>query len=206
MKLNSPVFSAVLLLSSPAAADFQFRSRPDLSPPRLNITVQPSNPSTLTPGYVFIAQYPGFGPAFFGPEQPGAYIFRPDGELIWSGQGFFGGWVADFGPTSWRGKPALRAFQGRLIQEQGRGIGNNVILNDRYEVVKTVRAGSHGLLSVHEFQIVEGGAEGRALIEVPLVQPVGLQRWGGSNKQNWIINNGFQGEFTSGEETGIQRC
>ena len=193
--LRSAVCLAAVLHSPGVDADFQFRSRPDLSPPRLNITVspKPESRSSLSPGYIFVAQYPGFEPGNYGPIQPGAYIFRNDGELVWSGVGYLGGWAADFGPATWRGKPALRSFQGGLVQTQGRGYGDHVILNEHYEVVKTVYAGSHRLVSLHEFELLDEGDEGTVLVEVPILKPVGLKKWGGDQGQDWIIDNGFQG-------------
>lgn len=40
-----------------AAADWQFRSRPDLAPPRLNITIPAT--SDVEKGYLFVAPFAG---------------------------------------------------------------------------------------------------------------------------------------------------
>lgn len=178
--------SAILQCTS---ADWQYLSRPDLSPPRLNITV-PASPRT-EPGYIFVAPTAGFVEGSVGPEQPGAYIFRDDGELVWSGLGYLAGYVADFGPTLIDGKPVLRAFQGSLDAIHGRMYGNHAILNDKYQTVSVVRAASHRLVSTHEFNVVDGET---VLIEAPVSVPADLSLYGGDEGQQWIVNNGFQGE------------
>lgn len=178
--------SAILQCTS---ADWQYLSRPDLSPPRLNITV----PASLRtePGYIFVAPTAGFVEGSVGPEQPAAYIFRDDGELVWSGLGYLAGYVADFGPTVIDGKPVLRAFQGSLDAFHGRMYGHHAILNDRYRTVSVVRAASHRLVSTHEFNVVDGET---VLIEAPVSVPADLSLYGGDEGQQWIVNNGFQGE------------
>ncbi|KAL2865973.1 arylsulfotransferase family protein [Aspergillus lucknowensis] len=170
-----------------ALADWQYLSRPDLSPPKLNITVPAK--SSVEAGYIFIAPYSGFEEGSVGPEQPGAYIFRDNGDLIWSGIGYLAGYVANFGPTVVDGKPVLRAAQGLLDGSHGRMFGDHSILNDHYETVKVVRAASHHLVSVHEFEVVDGRS---VLIEVPVPVPLDLSPFGGDEDQKWILSSGFQ--------------
>ena len=189
MKIVSYSRLLVTVLAGFVAADWQFHSRPDLSPPRLNITV-PANPNEVETGYIFIAAYGGFDPGNSGPEQPAAYIFRDNGDLIWSGLGYFAGWVANFRPDVWHGQPVLRAFQGIFSTTRGRMFGHHVILNNRYQAIKSVKAPGHRFESAHEFRIVDGKT---VLIENPLVVPRDLRPWGGKAGQNWIISNGFQG-------------
>lgn len=179
---------AFAILPSTSFADWQFRSRPDLSPPRLNITV-PAHPSVDT-GYIFIAPYSGWDAGSWGPEQPGAYIFRENGDLVWSSVGYLGGWIANFQVSTWEGKPVLRAFEGILDAPHGRMYGKHSILNNRYEVIKTVRPASHRLVSCHEFRVLDTGT---VLMETPVSIPADLSRWGGDQGQKWIVSNGFQG-------------
>ncbi|PYI12862.1 secreted protein [Aspergillus violaceofuscus CBS 115571] len=181
------LLTLVSQLASLATADWQYRSRPDLSPPKLNITV-PAAASTA-PGYIFTAPYLGFDPGSTGPEQPGAYIFTNDGDLVWSATGYLAGWVADFGPTVVDGRLVLRAFQGGLDAPHGRMYGDHVLLDDHYEAIKTVRAGSHRLVSCHEFQVLEGET---VLIETPVSIPTDLSPYGGDENQTWVVTNGFQ--------------
>ena len=182
---------AALLASHLVSADWQFRSRPDLSAPRLNITVS-ADSAAVESGLIFVAPYHGNAEGSSGPLQPGAYIFRDDGELIWSGVGHFGGWIANFRPDMWQGKPVLRAFEGLLDAVHGRMYGRHSLLNNRYEAIKSVRPAAHRLVSCHEFRVLDNG---NVLVETPVAIPTNLSRWGGHDDQNWIVSSGFQGRF-----------
>jgi len=150
----------------------------------------PSKAGEVENGFIFIAPYGGFADSHKGPVQPGAYIYRDDGELVWSGVGYHAGWVANFRPDVWDGKPHLRAFQGQLDHLHGRMYGFHTLLGSDYEVRKVVRAGSHRLVSAHEFRIVDGKT---ALIETPIPRSISLKPWGGDDEQTWILSGGFQG-------------
>lgn len=191
MKLTLGV--ACLSLASLAAADWRFRSRPELAAPRLNITV-PADRNVVEKGFIFVAPYEGFEEGHRGPVQPGAYIFRDDGELVWSGIGHHSAWVANFRPDTWNGKPYLRAFQGSLDGKHGRMFGYHTLLGPDYEVAKVVKVGSHRLVSAHEFRLVNGKT---ALVETPIPRTVSLKPWGGTAEQNWILSGGFQGTLSS---------
>lgn len=175
-----------------ASADWQFRSRPDLSPPRLNITV-PADRAAVDSGYIFVFANPGFTPGSEGPAQPAPYILRDDGELVWSGLGYVSRWGAHFRPGEYLGQQVLFAFQGQMSAQQGIMHGNHVVLNQKYEVIRTVKAGNHRLESTHEFRLLDGKM---VLIETPIIKSVDLAPWGGSEGQEWIVSNGFQGEST----------
>ncbi|KAL3470285.1 ASST-domain-containing protein [Aspergillus californicus] len=168
-------------------ADLQYLSRPDLTPPKLNITVAAS--SSVSPGYIFLAPYHGFAEGSAGPTQPGPYIFRDDGDLVWSGIGYLAGYIANFGPTVVDGKNVLKAAQGLLDGSHGRMYGNHAILNDHYETVKILRAASHRVVSVHEFDVIEGKT---VLIETPFPVFTDLSPFGGAEEQKWILSSGFQ--------------
>ena len=174
------------------SADWQYLSRPDLSPPKLNITVPAS--SRVESGYIFVTPTAGFIEGSVGPEQPGAYIFRDDGELVWSGLGYVAGFAGDFSPTVIDGKIVLRSSQGQLDSFHGRMYGDHVVLNDRYQTVSIVRAASHRLVSAHEFNVVDGKT---VLVEAPVPVPADLSIYGGDEGQEWILNHGFQGESES---------
>lgn len=173
-------------------ANWQYRSRPDLSPPSLNITI-PATPE-VDEGYLFVAPYRGFvqSEGLDGPEQPGAYIFRDDGDLVWSGLGMLAGWVGNFQATRWRGMDVLQAFQGTLDSFHGHGYGHPTLLNQHYESVREIRTKMPSIISIHEFRIVN---EKNALVEV--FQPVAmdLSRYGGQPNQQWIADGIFQGKY-----------
>ncbi|RBQ71236.1 hypothetical protein VDGD_05671 [Verticillium dahliae] len=148
-------------LAPSVSGDWQFRSRPDLTPPRLNITVS-ADPALVEKGLIFVVPYPGFTPISHGPIQPAPYIYRDDGELVWSGIGHIAGWAANFRPDTVDGSQVLRAFEGQMSAQLGIMHGHHLILNEKYETVKSVQSRSPQLISGHEFRVINGKS---ALVE-----------------------------------------
>lgn len=96
-----------------AAADWQFRSRSDLAVPRLNITIPAAH--GVEKGYLFIAPFAGLQDTAYeqhGPRQAGPYIFRDDGDLIWSAYGYYSIWSTNFQKVRYNGKDVLACFEG----------------------------------------------------------------------------------------------
>lgn len=116
MKSHSLVWPFVALALYPwrlVSADWQFKSRPDLAPPRLNITIPAT--ADVDKGYLFLAPFAGLPDKAgeqHGPRQAAPYIFRDDGDLVWSGYGYFSIWAANFQKSRWKGKDILFAFEG----------------------------------------------------------------------------------------------
>ncbi|XXG95786.1 hypothetical protein Hte_002057 [Hypoxylon texense] len=181
-----------------AMADWQFKSRSDLAPPKLNITIPAS--SDVEKGYLFIAPFAGYPDTpteQHGPRQAGPYIFRDDGELVWSGYGIYSIWATNFQAARWRGKDILFSFEGDHNPGYGHGHGHITILDNHYETIRELRAGNHKLVDKHEFHIV---GEETGLIQI--YQPVArdLSAWGGSAQQQWIVNAIIQElDITTGE-------
>ncbi|KNG91124.1 hypothetical protein ANOM_000545 [Aspergillus nomiae NRRL 13137] len=180
-------FTQVSLLLAAAAslpfssADGQYRSRPDLTVPKLNITVPASDANGTE--YVFVAPYANTI------QQPGAYIYRKDGDLVWSGIGYYAGFVGNFHPTTYNGKTVLQAFQGSMDQNHGEGVGQHVLLDQNYEHVKSTKTGNHHIPSIHEFTVVNGET---ALVEIYLPTIANLTEYGGNSSQQWLGNGLFQ--------------
>lgn len=172
-------------------ADEQFKSRPDLSVPRLNITVPAT--SDVSDGYLFIAPYSGFtkGQGFDGPEQQAGYILRDDGDLVWSSLGYLSGWIGNMQVSLVNGRPHLSVFEGTLDSFHGHGFGHPTVLNERYERTHHLRGGNHKIISIHEFNIHESGT---AMIEVYQPYQTDLTLYGGNDAQSWIVNSIFQGK------------
>ncbi|KAI0888114.1 ASST-domain-containing protein [Annulohypoxylon maeteangense] len=189
--MKPTVFIGVALtLSRPIAADWQFKSRSDLAPPRLNITI----PATkdVEKGYLFVAPFAGFPDTpteQHGPRQAGPYIFRDNGDLIWSGYGIYSIWSTNFQASRWRGKDILFSFEGDHNPGYGHGHGHITIMDNHYETIRELRAGNHKLVDKHEFHVVN---EETGLIQI--YQPVArdLTNWGGSTEQQWIVNSIIQ--------------
>ncbi|KAL4980133.1 ASST-domain-containing protein [Aspergillus desertorum] len=168
------------------AADWQFKSRTDLAPPRLNITI-PAGPD-VEKGYLFVAPFSGYADTAgeqHGPRQAAPYIFRDDGELVWSGYGYYSIWAANFQKARWKGKDVLFCFEGDHNPGYGHGHGHTTILDQHYETIRELRAGNHKISDKHEFHIIN---EETALIQVYQPVPADLNPWGASPEQQWIVD------------------
>ncbi|KAL4919533.1 ASST-domain-containing protein [Aspergillus aurantiobrunneus] len=167
-------------------ADWQFRSRTDLAPPKLNITI-PAAPD-VEKGYLFVAPFAGYPDTAVeqhGPRQAAPYIFRDDGELVWSGYGYYSIWATNFQKTRWKGKDVLFSFEGDHNAGYGHGHGHTTILDQHYETIRELRAGNHKLTDKHEFHVIN---EETALIQIYQPVPVDLTPWGASPEQQWIVD------------------
>jgi hypothetical protein len=185
MRTTASLAVACLLLG-PAAADWQFRSRTDLAPPRLNISI----PATkdVGKGYLFVAPFAGFPDTpteQHGPRQAGPYIFRDDGDLIWSGYGIYSIWATNFQAARWKGKDVLFSFEGDHNAGYGHGHGHITIMDQHYETIRELRAGNHKLVDKHEFHVIN---EETGLIQIYQPVPRDLSEWGGSPGQQWIVD------------------
>ncbi|KAJ5184468.1 hypothetical protein N7472_009308 [Penicillium cf. griseofulvum] len=190
--LKQTILAALATTSLPQAnTNSYYRSRPDLVPPQLNITIPATNPNGSE--YIFIAPY-SMGETL---ERPGPYIYRKDGDLVWAGTGYYAGFVANFHPTTYRGKPVLQAFQGNMNSSPGEGFGQHVLLDQSYQHVVTSTAGNHRVSSIHEFNVIRGET---ALIEVFYTTPANLSAYGGNSSQQWLGNGIFQeNDIATGE-------
>jgi len=171
------------------AADWQFKSRPDLTPPRLNISIT-AGPD-VDDGYLFVQPYSSFEGPRGGPVQPAAYIFQNNGDLVWSSLGYFSAWIGNFQAKKWLGKPVLTAFEGSLDSLHGHGYGHVVLLDQKYQQVKVIRAANHKLASIHEATIID---EKTILMEIYQPLATDLTPYGGTEEMQWIAEGVFQGK------------
>lgn len=182
---------AIALATLPlVSADWQFKSRPDLAPPRLNITIPAT--ADVEKGYLFLAPFAGFPDKAreqHGPRQAAPYIFRDNGDLVWSGYGYYSIWATNFQKARWNGMDVLFSFEGDHNAGYGHGHGHTTILDQHYETIRELRAGNHKLTDKHEFHVIN---EETALIQVYQPVPRDLTRWGASPEQQWIVNAIFQ--------------
>jgi hypothetical protein len=189
MKVLASLLLAALGHRQLVVADWQFRSRPDLAPPRLNITIPAAD--TVEKGYLFVAPFEGYRDVWrHGPLQPGPYIFRDNGDLVWSGFSIFSIWAANFQAARWKGKDILFSFEGSHNPGYGHGHGHVTILDQHYETIRELRAGNSKFSDKHEFHIIN---EETAVLQVYQPLPRDLSEFGGSTQQQWIVNAIFQG-------------
>lgn len=179
---------ASIAFLTPVNADWQFKSRPDLAPPKLNITI----PATkdVEKGYLFIAPFSGYPEGTrHGPLQAAPYIFTDTGDLVWSGFTYFSIWATNFQAARYKGQDVLFSFEGSHNAAYGHGHGHTTFLDQHYESIKELRAGNHRLTDKHEFHIIN---EETALIQIYHPVPRDLGAYGGSKEQQWIVDARFQ--------------
>jgi Arylsulfotransferase (ASST) len=149
---------AGVALSSPRPAphpsyEQHFRSRPDLRPPRVSVTVR--SPSA-SPGDLFLAPYSG-------PGQYGPMILDENGALIWFKPLTPAGTrAADFRMQQYEGRSVLTWWQDPL-RADGLDSAGGVIADSSYSTIAVVRAGNGYQSDLHEFQLTP---QGTALITV----------------------------------------
>ena len=123
-----------------------FRSRPDLSPPAVDVTVRSCH---TAPGHIFVA--PKNGPEEDGPGQDGAMIVDDHGQPVWfrpvQREELD---IMDFKVQRYRGEPVLTWWEGTHTDY---GQGEYVIADGSYREVTRVRAGNGYKGDHHEFLI-----------------------------------------------------
>ena len=141
-----------------------FASRPDLRPPAVGVEEASER---ARPGRIFVAPKRGA-------TQQGPMILDGAGRLVWflplrgDGQAF------DFRAQTYRGRPVLTWWQGRMVVYRGGGVGR--IVDSAYRPVATVRAANGYEMDAHEFKLTPSGT---ALVMSYVVVPWDLSKLGG---------------------------
>jgi Arylsulfotransferase (ASST) len=129
-----------------AGQAWSFRSRPDLRPPVVAVTVKARH---TAPGHIFVA--PKNGPEEDGPGQDGAMIVDEDGQVVWfrpvqrEERD-----VMNFKVQRYKGEPVLTWWEG---VHTGYGQGEYVIADSSYQEITRVRAANGYEGDHHEFLI-----------------------------------------------------
>ncbi|MCJ1268423.1 hypothetical protein MMC22_008311 [Lobaria immixta] len=188
LQFLSTIAPLICCLAAAVVADGTFRSRPDLSPPHLNVTIECSG--RCESGFIFIAPYVGYADlSDHGPLQSGAYILTDSGDLVWSGFTYFSVWAANLQAARWKGQDVLFAFEGAHNGLHGHGHGHHTILDQHYQTIRELRAGNHFLSDKHEFIILD---EKSALFQIYHPMQIDLTPYGGNIDQSWIVDARFQ--------------
>ena len=131
--------------SAPPQGVWAFRSRPDLSPPAVEVTARARS---TAPGYIFVAPQKG------GAAQGGSMIFDDSGQVVWFRplQGMHER-VMNLKVQNYRGRPVL-TWGERLGQfTLGETPGEYVIFDSSYREIARIRAGNGYQEDHHEFLI-----------------------------------------------------
>jgi hypothetical protein len=127
-----------------------FRSRPDLNPPRIAITIPDTDPPA---GHLLVAPFHAAGTTPV--SQYGPLIVDVAGNPLW-----FQPLPIDTSATAFRmqqyeGKPVLTWWQGQIVS--GYGQGEYVIVDSSYRELKRVMAGNGYQGDLHEFLLTPQG-------------------------------------------------
>jgi Arylsulfotransferase (ASST) len=123
---------------APPKGVWAFRSRPDLSPAALGVSMRAQGSS---PGYILVALKEGAG-------EHGPMIVDDQGQLVWYSKYRS---ARDFRVQRYQGKPVLSWWEGKVVA--GHGVGEYVIFDDSYREIARVRAGNGLRGDLHEFVI-----------------------------------------------------
>jgi len=149
-RVDTPYSAAAVppFQNPPAApADYQsFDTLPGVQAPVLTVTAADRDPAA---GDVFLTNGPGAGPY-------AALIYTPQGRLVWFRQLPGGVTIENLSVQSYDGQRDLTFWQGR-VPDLGFGLGEDVIMNSRYQTVATVRGGNGLQADLHDFQITPQG-------------------------------------------------
>jgi hypothetical protein len=143
-----------------------FRSRPDLSPPAVEVATRAHD---TAPGHVFVAPEEG------GAGQGGSMIFDDRGEVVW---------FRPLRETQGRAMSfGVQSYRGRLVLTWGDTAGEYVIFDGSYREIARLRAGNGFDGDHHEFLI---SPQDTALITIYNSVPQDLTVVGGSkNGRAW---------------------
>jgi hypothetical protein len=126
-----------------APADYEsFYTEPALHAPILTVTGADRDPAA---GDIFTTNGPG-------PGQYGPLIYTPQGRLVWFGELVGAQTAEDLNVQTYEGQRVLTWWEGRVLQ-YGFGQGQDLVMNDRYQVIKRLHGGNGLRADLHEFQI-----------------------------------------------------
>lgn len=141
-----------------------FRSRPDLQPPAVEVTIKAHDQA---PGYVFMAPK-------LGEEQHGPLIIDNHGQPVWFREQKY---VLDFKAQRYNGKPVLTWWEGDPLPKPS--VGEWVILDGSYREITRVQAGNGYKGNQHDFNITP---QGTALLTIYNLMSWDLSPLGGPSE------------------------
>lgn len=136
-------------------ADAQsFRSAPALAPPRISVAQPAGNVGEQLAGkYVMLT------PQYYetkGVAQSGVMITDPAGQLVWfAPRTDEDSHAVGLEVQTYRGRPVLTWFEGKIITGYGAGVGK--IVDSSYRPVATIQAGNGLRADLHELHLTDRG-------------------------------------------------
>lgn len=172
----------------PSATPLRFVSRPDLKPPR--VRVDQVAPGPAGPGYIFLAART-YLPV--SDSEPGLMVLDRRGELVWfkpmpSLAPF------DLQVQSYRGRPVLTWWQGKVVN--GYGLGTGQLAGTHYQDLLTVKAGDGLQADLHELLLT---SRGTAFITAFGHVVTDLSSLGGPSKARVLTGHAQEVDLASGK-------
>lgn len=124
-----------------------FLSAPSLTPSTVSIATPAQ--AGAAPGDLFMAPYQGLG-------TPGEMISEQNGNLVWFRPLPKGVSSTNFRVQEYEGKPVLTWWQGRIL-EVGFGQGEDVIYDNSYKRITTIKGGNGYKADLHEIRLTSQG-------------------------------------------------
>ncbi|HEX4108933.1 MAG TPA: MFS transporter [Solirubrobacteraceae bacterium] len=154
---------------------YSFVSEPGLHPPILKADVAPKNLDELAPGYLFLTNFYNLSyPPLTG--QSGPLILDKDLAPVWFHPVPESVVAANLSLQSYHGKPALAWWQGVVTNAGATTSGEDVIVNQHYQPIATVRGKDGWIITLHDLVISGDDAWVTANKNIPM----NLSKYGGA--------------------------
>jgi EmrB/QacA subfamily drug resistance transporter len=151
-----------------------FITEPALHPPKIR-SIQHAPGAALAPGYIFTANFYNLNePPIVG--QSGPLILDRSLEPVWFQPVPERVVASNLSLQSFQGRPALAWWQGRVTNTGATETGEDVVVNQHYEKVASLRATDGWVLTLHEFVISGENAWVTANKNIPM----DLSKYGGA--------------------------
>jgi hypothetical protein len=164
-----------------------FVSAPSLHPPKMTIDVSPGK-SKLGPGYIMISNFKDLTTSEPMDGQGGPLILDSKMRPVWINPVPTNVYAMNLRTQSYSGKPALSWWQGVLSVEGVVESGEDIVVNQQYKTVATLKGADGWLLTPHEFLISGSNAWVTAN---KIVSGVNLTSYGGPHNGS-IIDSAVQ--------------
>jgi EmrB/QacA subfamily drug resistance transporter len=153
---------------------YSFVTAPSLHPPMIS-TDQPATPGTLAPGYIFTASFYDLSyPPMVG--QSGPLILDDNLQPVWFHPLPKSLVASNLSLQTYEGKPALAWWQGVVTNTGATESGEDVVVNQHYKTVATLKGRDGWVLTLHAMVISGNDAWVTANKDIP----ANLSKYGGA--------------------------
>jgi Arylsulfotransferase (ASST) len=165
---------------------WSFVSAPNLHPPQLG-TTEKTQFSKLAPGYFMVANFKNLAAKQPMTGQSGPLILDHNLQPVWFDPIGVNALAANLQLQRYNGKPALSWWQGTVTPSGDTTSGEDVVVDQHYQRVATLKGADGWVISLHEMLISGQNAWVTAYKKVPM----NLTRYGGS-ANGVVLDSGVQ--------------